>query len=188
MRDYIKIAIETINDETKGGPKFAFWENVRQQAQRNALLYTSANRLADEDAVALSDFTVLKSGEDGCVISKDGMYFNRIRDKIQLAKLKNASAEKKNIVFTMDDGEKISVKVGKAAEYITAVANEIVRLRDGGQSRQVKKEEVKSSADVVIVQKSKSNPFSFKLYDQPPERVVFSFDRNTVQVYTEYIR
>ena len=163
MRDYIKIAIETINDETRGGPKFAFWENVRNQAQRNALLYTSANRLADEDAVALSDFTVMKTGEDGCVISVDGMYFNRIRDRIQLKKLKEASADKKNIIFTMDDGEKITVKVGKATEYIAAVANEIVRLRDGGEPRQNKKEEVKSSSDVVIVQKSKNNPFSFKL-------------------------
>ena len=163
MRDYIKIAIETINDETRGGPKFAFWENVRNQAQRNALLYTSANRLADEDAVALSDFTFMKTGEDGCVISYDGMYFNRIRDRIQLKKLKEASADKKNIIFTMDDGEKITVKVGKATEYIAAVANEIVRLRDGGEPRQNKKEEVKSSSDVVIVQKSKNNPFSFKL-------------------------
>ena len=163
MRDYIKIAIETINDETRGGPKFAFWENVRNQAQRNALLYTSANRLADEDAVALSDFTVMKTGEDGCVISHDGMYFNRIRDRIQLKKLKEASADKKNIIFTMDDGEKITVKVGKATEYIAAVANEIVRLRDGGEPRQNKKEEVKSTSDVVIVQKSKNNPFSFKL-------------------------
>lgn len=163
MLEYIKIAIETIDEDYKSGPKFVLWEDVRNFAKKNALLYMTANRLNDENAVALIDFTLTKTGEEGCLVSHDGLYFNRLQNKIDFAKLKNASLEKKTVTFTMENGESVSIKVGRAAAYLADVANEIIRLRDGGEPRKIKKDLPPKEPDVVIVQKPKNNPFTFKL-------------------------
>ena len=61
MLEYIKIAIETIDEDYKSGPKFVLWEDVRNFAKKNALLYMTANRLNEENAVALIDFTLTKT-------------------------------------------------------------------------------------------------------------------------------
>jgi len=163
MLEYIKIAIETIDEDYKSGPKFVLWEDVRNFAKKNALLYMTANRLNEENAVALIDFTLTKTGEEGCLVSHDGLYFNRLQNKIDLAKLKNASCDKKTLTFTMENGESFNVKAGRAAAYLADVANEIVRLRDGGEPREIKKDLPPKEPDVVIVQKPKNNPFTFKL-------------------------
>ena len=52
MIENIKIAIETVN-ENRWGTKFALWENVREHAKKNALLFMTANKMPDADAVAL---------------------------------------------------------------------------------------------------------------------------------------
>ncbi|MBQ2911759.1 MAG: hypothetical protein IJE55_05695, partial [Clostridia bacterium] len=62
-----------------------------------------------------------------------------------------------------ENGESVSIKVGRAAAYLAGVANEIVRLRDGGKPRELKKDLPPKEPDVVIVQKPKNNPFTFKL-------------------------
>lgn len=163
MIENIKIAIETVN-ENRWGTKFALWENVREHAKKNALLFMTANKMPDADAVALLDFTVMKTGEEGCLISKGGIYFNRLRDKIDLKSLKTVCANKKMLTFTYENGEATPVKVDRMAQYIADTINEFIRLRDGGEPKQKKKDEPSQGGpDVVIVQKSKNNPFSFKL-------------------------
>lgn len=163
MLEYIKIAIETIDEDHKSGPKFVLWEDVRNFAKKNALLYMTVNKVNDENAVALIDFTLTKTGEEGCLISHDALYFNRLQNKIDITKLKSASCDKKTVTFTMNSGESVSIKVGRAAAYLADVANEIIRLRDGGKPRELKKDLPPKEPDVVIVQKPKNNPFTFKL-------------------------
>ena len=68
------------------------------------------------------------------------------------------------LTFTYENGEATPVKVDRMAQYIADTVNEFIRLRDGGEPKQKKKDEPSQGGpDVVIVQKSKKNPFSFKL-------------------------
>lgn len=160
MKEFIQIAVETVNDETKSAYRFAFPQFMRDLPLKRALLHMSANKVSAGDAVAVLDLTLTKNGEEGCLFSGDSLYFTRLLKPVDLRCTVKAEGVKKTLTVTYDDGTTVKVRIGKAASYISEVINETVRLKNGGVRREKKQP---PKPDEVVVVKSNNNPFSFKL-------------------------
>lgn len=159
MKDIIKIAVETVNNRTKNPHTFVFAEHIGAMRLKRALIYMSAGKVQPGDTCAILDLTLMKTGEEGCLLSDGRLYFTRLIKPIDLERVIEVQSDKKTITVTYDGGSTVKVKIGRAALYVGEVINEIVRLRDGGAPE----EKPTNLKGEVVVVKPHNNPLSFKL-------------------------